>query len=65
MILIRLRPTFKIMPIANKLVSMVLPPAVIKGSGKPVTGIIPNVMPTLISKWKKKMLVAPVASKAP
>jgi hypothetical protein len=59
MILLRLRPTLRMMATAIRLVSMVLPPAVIKGRGSPVMGIMPKVMPTLMIRWKKKMLVAP------
>lgn len=60
MILLRLRPTFKMMAIAIRLVSMMLPPAVIKGRGSPVMGMNPSVMPTLMIRWKKKIPVAPV-----
>ena len=50
---------------AIKLVRSVLPPAVINGSGSPVIGIIPSVMPTLMIRGKKKMLTAPAAKSRP
>ena len=59
MIFCRLRPTLRMIPMAIRLVSRVLPPAVIKGRGNPVMGIMPKVMPTLMMRWKKKMLTAP------
>ena len=49
---------------AIRLVSRVLPPAVIKGRGNPVMGIMPKVIPTLMMRWKKKMH-APLAGSIP
>ncbi len=52
-------------PIAIRLAIIDEPPTVTKGSGMPVTGAIPIVMPTLTKTWKRNANTIPPATIAP
>ena len=50
------------MPTAAKLMTRLEPPALTNGSGIPVTGAIPIVMPTLTTIWKSRPIAIPPAT---
>src|SRR6188472_3987209 len=53
------------MPMATRFATIDEPPTVTNGSGIPVTGAMPMVMPTLTNTWKRKPKTRPPATTAP
>ena len=53
------------MPIAAMVIERLVPPALKKGSGKPVVGRMPTTTPILINAWVEISPITPAASKAP
>ena len=52
-------------PIATRFATIDEPPTVTNGSGMPVTGAMPIVMPTLTNTWNRKAKTIPPATTAP
>jgi hypothetical protein len=52
-------------PIVAKVITIDVPPELIRGSGIPVTGIIPIFIPILIKIWKNSIAQIPVARYIP
>ena len=53
------------MPIARRFATIDEPPTVTNGSGMPVTGAMPIVIPTLTNTWNRNANTIPPATIAP
>src|SRR5690606_14632819 len=64
-ILCRRMWTLRIIPTPRRLLTSDVPPTLANGRGRPVTGMTPSVMPTLIKMWPRSIDTTPVMIRTP